>query len=266
MIEKYLIVANGNFLAKSILLEAITNSRYIVALDGAVANLAYLGIKPHIILGDFDSIDENVKNSQIWGIRKTKQENINAYFSMPYQGNFGVKIVHTKDEKYTDLQKAIKFIKYDGLNFGFPKAECIDIVCANGGGRIDHELANYNILRSEYSKSCPIFMHSDCQTATFNRDETVIIRGDIGDHCGLFGMPKATVRVLDGLEYGGSLPVELNINKYSSSNKMKLTQAIVMVEGEALIIHPPMLREQRLFSNLPKKQQLEILYNQQQSF
>ena len=49
----YLIVANGPFLCKEIILEAISIGKTIVALDGAGNRLALLGIKPHVIFRTF---------------------------------------------------------------------------------------------------------------------------------------------------------------------------------------------------------------------
>ena len=53
----YAIIANGNFLVEEILVEAV-KGKIIIALDGAADKLARLGLNPHLILGDFDSISE----------------------------------------------------------------------------------------------------------------------------------------------------------------------------------------------------------------
>ena len=63
---KYVIIANGPFLTEDIIAEAVKVSDRIVVLDGALGQLASLGIKPDIIIGDFDSIGYEQK--KIWGI------------------------------------------------------------------------------------------------------------------------------------------------------------------------------------------------------
>ena len=63
--KKFIIIANGPFLARDIIIEAIQD-RQILALDGAADKLLTLSISPHIILGDFDSIHPQTQN--YWGI------------------------------------------------------------------------------------------------------------------------------------------------------------------------------------------------------
>jgi len=210
---KYLIVANGPFLAKAIIQEAAENA-CIIALDGAANKLVHLGIRPNIILGDFDSFQEEFD-----------------IFN-------GIKKVLVSDQNFTDLQKAIKFAMKD--------ATSIHIVCALGG-RLDHEQANIRTLQSEYSASCPIYLHNDYQTMTFVRNQTILIAGNHHDYCGLFGMPKATMTVKNaGLEYGGEKPFFLSMSNFSVSNRLIGNQgAIVEIVGDALIVNPPMLVAQR---------------------
>lgn len=224
---KYLVVANGPFLPKSIILEAAKDAK-IIALDGAVHQLIHLGIKPHIVLGDFDSI--------------------NLPFKAPE-----ITLIPIKDQNQTDLQKALKYALQQG-------ATSIHIVCALGG-RMDHNQANLCAIQNEYTKHCPIYLHSEYQTAWIAEDETIIIRGMRYDYCGLFGAPTATMSVKNGgLEYGGPEPYELSSQQYSSSNRIiGHDNAVVEITGRALIIHPPMLQAQRIFSQKSRAEQLAEL-------
>ncbi len=212
-VTKYLIVANGPFLSQSIILEAAENA-FIIALDGAANKLFKLGIKPNIILGDFDSFREELD-----------------FFS-------DVEKIIIPDQNFTDLQKGLRFAKQH--------ASEIHIVCATGG-RMDHEQASIRSLHSEYSIHCPIYLHNECQTMTFASNQTILIAGKHHDYCGFFGMPEATMSVKNGgLEYGGEEPYILSSSNFSVSNRLIGNQgAIVEIKGDALIVNPPMLMAQR---------------------
>jgi thiamine pyrophosphokinase len=211
--SKYLIVANGPFLSKAIILEAAENA-FIIALDGASNKLFKLGIKPNIILGDFDSFQGEVD-----------------FFS-------DVKRLIIPDQNFTDLQKGLKFAK--------KYASEIHIVCATGG-RMDHEQSNIRSLQSEHSIHCPIYLHNECQTMTFASNQTILIAGKHHDYCGLFGMPEAVMLVKNaGLGYGGEKPYVLSSSSFSVSNRLIGDDgAIVEITGDALIVNPPMLMAQR---------------------
>ncbi|MES2204339.1 MAG: thiamine diphosphokinase [Pseudomonadota bacterium] len=207
---KYLIVANGPFLTKALIVKAAQGA-CIIALDGAANKLARLGIMPDIILGDFDSFQEE------------------TCFA-------AVEKIILPDQNFTDFQKALKFAKQN--------ATSIHVVCALGG-RLDHDQANIRSLKSEYSLNCPIYLHNDFQTMTYACNETVHIRGQHHDYCGLFGMPEAVMIVKNqGLEYGGDTPFSLTLTQSSSSNRLLGDEgAILEIQGNALIVHPLLVKQ-----------------------
>jgi len=88
----------------------------VIVLDGALDRVLPLGIKIDVILGDFDRKDpEAIRQSQ-----------------------YPVKVVHTPDQLYTDLEKAIQYL----IGEEFPAA---NIIWATGR-RADHTLVNFSIL------------------------------------------------------------------------------------------------------------------------
>lgn len=263
MLKKYLIVANGPFLFKSIILEAALDA-IIVALDGAADKLALLNIKPNIILGDLDSINQSKEK---WGIHKDFYESeyeTNTLFSLPCIGHDGVSIIWAKNQQFTDLQKALKFIIHHAAQNGFPPPSLIHIVCALSG-RMDHEQTNIRALQDEYIENCPIYLHNEYQTMQYISDQTVTLKGKKGDYCGLFGMPAATMIVKNaGLKYGNNEPYALFPSQYSAANSLlKEEGAVVEIKGQALVIHPPMFEAQRKFSQKTRKEQLEELLKDQ---
>lgn len=221
----FVIIANGPFLAQNIILEAI-QGRQIVALDGAADKLLELGIHPHVILGDFDSI--HPKTQAYWGVRQTFQTLTDNAPS--YVGHHGVVIVPAKDQMLTDLVKGIRYCDRH-------QAQDISIVCATGG-RDDHHEANKLALQSEYRKDRPIILHSAQQTLRWAQNETVTIQGQIGDHCGFIAQEPG---------YGDSIGLTYPCNHIAVSlcNQLSSPMATLSMTGSALIIMPPQLRTHR---------------------
>lgn len=223
--KNYLIVANGNFLVEEIICEAALD-KIIVGVDGAALKLLRLGIKPHVILGDFDSLQS------------------------PYQQpQSDITTIHLPDQNHPDLVKAIRYCDGEG-------ASSITIICALGG-RLDHQESVLRALRTEYKKDRPITLHSDQQSICFAKDETIVIEGEIGDVCAVMAYPKGIFSSL-GLAY--------EVNQYeldfgfseSICNALTQEKAIITVQGEALIIKSAQLISQRNFSKKSEVERLEL--------
>jgi len=240
----FIIVANGEFLVHEIINEAIRD-KTIIALDGAADKLARIGVQPHIILGDFDSISVSGKNN--WGIKKSFSELKND--DAPYTGNFGVFIVPAKNQNLSDLTKAIRYCDKNN-------AESITIICATGG-QLHHHETNLRSLRTEYKKSRPIILHTEQQTLRHACDEEVELHGKVGDKCGIMAYPQGSF-TSHGLEYEVT-DYELKFGfAESSSNALKQLHAKISVKGEALLIMPPLLKAQRVFAEKSEIEQLEL--------
>lgn len=246
---KYLIVGNGDFLPKEVILE-IAAGCIIVALDGAAERLLERGIKPQIILGDFDSL----KDKSSFGVKEHCDDE-----EFPYEGSNNITIVpRKKDQNRTDLQKAIHYIKRQG-------ATDIHIVCTFGESRVDHMIFNMRLLRSEYDAKCAICIHSLGQTLVFVKDGTLTMRGKKGDHCGIFAFPKAefssTGLVWNGEDLPDMTPLQFSFQE-SACNLMEGTTARISIHGEALITQPPQFSQQRKLSKLTEKELLHLLYQE----
>ncbi len=239
----FIIVANGEFLVHDIINEAVRD-KTIIALDGAANKLARIGIKPHIILGDFDSI--SVSSANNWGIKKTFADMRDD--DKAYSGNFGIFIVPAKNQNLNDLTKAIRYCDKNN-------AESISIICA-AGGQLDHHETNLRSLRTEYKKSRPIIFHTEQQSLRYAYDEEVEFHGEVGDKCGIMAYPQGYF-TSHGLEYDVT-DFELKFGfAESSCNALKQPQAKIVVKGEALLIMPPLLKAQRAFTTKSEIEQLE---------
>lgn len=249
---KFLIIANGPFLSKDIIHEAAKTSDVVIALDGASTKVAKAGIMPHVILGDFDSVNEAGLN--FWGIKKTfNQIDEN---SESYLGHYGVKIVPAKNQDLTDLAKAIQYCDKNG-------ATAIDIVCAIGGDRIDHTISNMRILRVAHKPNRTIRLLTEGQVLTFAANQRVLMKGEINDYCGIIAAPVGSF-TSEGLAYNGK-DYELTFGfAESTANQLTHSIAIIDVVGEAIIIHPAQLSSQRKFLAMNYSQRLSQLHNEQQ--
>lgn len=238
----FIIVANGEFLVREIIHEAIQD-KVIVALDGAANKLARIDVKPDVILGDFDSVTDHSDN--LWGIQKTFADLKND--DAPYEGQFGIQIVPAMDQNLNDLTKAIRYC--DKRN-----AQSITIVCA-AGGRLDHHESNFRTLRTEYSKNRPILFHTEQQSIRYAMNEDVEFIGEPGDKCGIMAYPAGAF-TSSGLEYDVT-EYELKFGfSESSSNALKQPRATLSIKGEALLIMPPLLKSQREFMAKSETEQL----------
>ncbi|MEY2792902.1 MAG: Thiamine diphosphokinase [Bacteroidota bacterium] len=115
--EPALIIANGEACSMEILGQLLEWSPTVVVLDGAIKRVLELGVKVDVWLGDFDhlhDIDEDLIN-------------------YPFQK------IHTPDQEYTDLEKALMYLEEKG----YPAA---NIVWATGR-RMDHTLNNFHSLK-----------------------------------------------------------------------------------------------------------------------
>jgi len=112
-----LVVAHGDLPPKACLKALSKASRRLIALDGAADRLIAIGLWPHIILGDLDSISAS------------------ALKSTP---RHGVKIVQIKEQQTSDLEKGLQFCKEQNWKH----------IAVTGflGHRLDHSLNAFGVL------------------------------------------------------------------------------------------------------------------------
>lgn len=216
--SEYVIIADGPFLDKK-LIQTVIQNRQIIALDGAANQLRQLSITPHVILGDFDSID--AISQTYWGIIKTFDEL--HLDDAPYQGNHQVLIVPAADQNLTDLEKGIEYCDKQG-------AKQITLLCAAGGREDQHEGMKI-ALRTAYRRQRPIWVHTTQQTLRYAENESITFYGHPGDYCGFVAVNHGLCSA-DGLLYPcHDLP-------YSVCNRLQTTSATIHIKGGALLIMP----------------------------
>ncbi len=221
--RQFVIVANGEFL-RSEVLRSILAGKHVLALDGAIDRLMQLGIVPHTLLGDFDSIVSHAR----WGLESDFADI--DHDSESYIGKYGIHIVPAKDQSRTDLQKGIDYCDSQ-------QAKCIDIICATSGDRMDHVLCNLRTLKSRYQSSRPLLIHTNTETIQFVCDDSCDIVGEVGDKCGIFAFPEASFSS-SGLRWNGdNTPLKFAFSD-SACNELTSRNARIAIQGEALLISP----------------------------
>ena len=125
---KTIILANGKFPSHKIPLEFLFNAEQIVCCDGATQNLLNAELIPDFIIGDLDSISEEIKKQ------------------------FASILLYRTDQETNDLTKAIQFCLENN------RTE-ITILGATGK-REDHTLGNLSLLL-DYAENVNIQMLTD---------------------------------------------------------------------------------------------------------
>ena len=115
----YVLYGNGELINHSLPLKKLKNSGTIIALDGGANKLIKLGFKPHIILGDLDSIKKNslTKNSLI---------------------------ITLKNQNKSDLEKGVEWCIFNNI-------ENISLM-GFSGLREDHFLTSFFILKNYFKQ------------------------------------------------------------------------------------------------------------------
>jgi thiamine pyrophosphokinase len=128
MQEPVVIVANGDFPSHKVPLLILQDSGTIICCDGAANHLVKNGMEPNYILGDMDSIDDNLKN-------KYKE-----------------RVIELPKQDQNDLRKTIDWVADKRVK----KAAILGAT----GKRDDHSLANIFTLL-QYPTPLEITMYSN---------------------------------------------------------------------------------------------------------
>lgn len=126
--SRTVIIADGTFPVHEIPLGYIRNAEKIICCDGSVKNLVLAGFTPDAIVGDLDSISEDL------ALR------------------FADRIYKDEDQETNDQTKAVKWCSTKGYN---------DLVIVGATGkREDHTIGNISLL-AEYVRFVKVIMVTD---------------------------------------------------------------------------------------------------------
>ncbi len=171
-----LIIANGTIRDYERIRELMSsycrNDPIIISADGGIENTYKLGLKPHIVIGDMDSLD------------RKKYEKLSS----------GVRFISADPEKdESDTRLAVEYARDKGIR---------DIIIIGAaGGRLDHTFANMLILASPELKYASVkIITEDSEISCMHGSGK--ISGKAGNIISIFSLaPYTSFIKTSGLKY-----------------------------------------------------------------
>ena len=159
------LVGAGDF---SGLYEEIRSGDIVIAVDGGYRVLTELGISPDFVVGDFDSL----------GV-------------VPVGENV---TVLPSEKDVTDM--------FTAVNLGIEKGCDLFHIYGGTGGRLDHTLANFQLLRFFAEKGVQLFFYGEGFALTAVRNGSTSLSGKKGSYVSVFSLSDVSEGVcLSGLKY-----------------------------------------------------------------
>lgn len=182
----------------------------IICADGGFANALHFGIKPHLLLGDMDSID-----TQRLGCARAQ----------------GIEIVTYPAEKdMTDSDLALE----TAFSRGCREAVMLG---ALGGSRLDHGIANVMLLARWRERGLKVLLLHAHNCAQVISDEAIMVHGAQGDYVSLIPLaPEVTGVTTSGLKYPLHEATLRLGSTWGLSNELLGTQAAVRCTSGVLLV------------------------------
>ncbi len=175
--EKRCIVMGAGELAVTKLEGFDAKKDTVIAVDGGLGHCVALGIKPDMIIGDFDSVDKGLAAS----IEETERR-------------FPDKILRLTPEKDdTDMLAALKW----GLARDFHTF----LIYAGMGGRLDHTLANIQCLLFLKNNGAEGYLLEDKCCIMAASGETKQFSASLFGRLSLFSLEKESVVSITNMKY-----------------------------------------------------------------
>ncbi len=205
---KYVIIANGNLNYTEKIIGIIKNADFIIGADGGARHLKALGIIPDIMVGDFDSI----------------QEQDRAFFE-----NRHVQFMRFPEKKdHTDTELCVRWAVKNG-------ATMITLLGVTGT-RLDHTMANIFLLKmlDDLKISARII---DANNEIYIVTDKLTIKGYPGDIVSIIPASETVQGItLKGFEYPlDNARLEMGTSR-GISNVLENSTASIQVGSGILIV------------------------------
>ena len=207
------VVPNGPGRLSGLALEATREADLVIAANGGARRLLELGIQPHYLVGDVDSLPEKAASELL-----TSGCQVRRYPA-------------TKDE--TDTELAIALALEQG-------ARDVDLVGATGGLRLDHSMANVLLLAADWPMGVRLrLLEAAAIALVLHTGQSVHLKGKIGDIVGLLPLVSPTRGITTrGLQYALDRDDLAFGRARGVSNVLTSPVASVSItEGILLVIH-----------------------------
>jgi len=167
MTSKTVILADGSFPAHEIPLGYLRNAEHIICCDGSAKRLLEAGIEPEAIVGDLDSLSDEIEEK------------------------YSDRLYRDEDQDTNDLTKAVEWC----IN-----KEYKDIVILGATGkREDHTIGNISLL-AEYAKKIDVIMVTDTGIISPHL-KSCTISSFSGEQVSVFSINPLTRITSSGLKY-----------------------------------------------------------------
>jgi thiamine pyrophosphokinase len=195
------ILANGDFPSHPISLGKMQDAQTIICCDGAVNHLVKNGMEPHYILGDLDSINENLKKK------------------------YRERIIELPDQDENDLRKAIVWAESNG-------AKKVAILGATGK-RDDHTLANiFTLLQYPSQLEMTIYTNHGIFSVVENKKT---FDSFTGQQISLFVTDKSIGVTSNQLKYNIDGKVLTNLYCGSLNESLGDSFTLILSHGQILV-------------------------------
>lgn len=186
---------------------------FLIAVDGGIMYCQLLDVEPDLLLGDFDSVDEE------WGAAVERIE-----------GEAPEKVIRLSPQKDdTDLYAALK----EGLRRGYKNFR----LYAATGGRLDHTLANIQSLLYLKRQGAVGYLMDGHGMILVLENESVTFKKEMEGYLSIFSLGKEAKGVtLGGLKYPLDAYTMTNDFPIGISNEFIGEEATVTVEDGQLVV------------------------------
>jgi thiamine pyrophosphokinase len=203
----FLIVSGGDPPGGELVSRKASRARYVIAADAGARVCLDCGVRPDLVVGDMDSIDEEA-------LRSLDSSGV------PFR-------VFDRDKDRTDTEIAVDA----AIDLGARGMEILGAL----GDRIDHSLSNIHLLYKAMLRNAPAFIVTRTQLV-FAVGSRAVLEGAMGLVASFLPLTQ-TVRgiVLEGFAYGLHGAVMETGSSYGVSNVVTMEGAAVSV-GEGVLL------------------------------
>ena len=202
-------IYTGGKIDASGITECPQNDDLVIAADSGYRNAAAMSVRPHILLGDFDSLPREELN----------------------EAADGAEVLTVPSEKdFTDTQMAV--------NTAIKRGATELIIIGGLSGRLDHTLSNLGIFRHMKINGVRVTMTDGINRVGYLKNDSAIILRSNFKYLSLIALNEKVKGVtVEGCKYPLSNATLTDRYQYAVSNEITGNCAFVSVKkGELLII------------------------------
>lgn len=213
--KRAVIFVNGELQNASRVKACLDSDDFLISADGGHRHLRTLGLRPHLVIGDLDSLPDEERQALT---------------------SAGVEIkTYPADKNETDLELALM----EAVSRRFKSI----LVVAALGGRLDQTLGNLSLLAAPFLKDCDVSLEDGFTQIWLLSAERypagLEIKGHVGDRISLLAFQDRVKDILTkGLKYPLYHEDLLPYQTRGISNMMMETTALIQIKtGQLLILH-----------------------------